>query len=185
MLNDVLKQSEDKMKKTLADFEQELKSLRTGRASAHMVDHIKVDYYGTLTPLNQLATISTPEPSLVVIQPWDVSGIAAIEKAILSSDLGITPSNDGKIIRLPVPPLTEERRRQMVKTVTTAAEQHRVAVRQIRQTQRDQVQKLQKDKKITEDDERRGLDKIQKLTDEYIKKIDETVKRKEQELMKV
>lgn len=185
MLQDALTQTEEKMTKTIADFETELKSLRTGRASAHLVDHIKVDYYGTLTPLNQLATISTPEPTLIVIQPWDASCIGAIEKAILSSDIGITPANDGKLVRLPVPPLTEERRKQMVKSVATMSEQHRIAIRHIRQASRDQVQKLQKDKQITEDDERSGLDRIQKLTDGYIKKIDELAKKKEQELMKV
>jgi ribosome recycling factor len=185
MLQDALQQTEEKMDKTIADFETELKSLRTGRASAHLVDHIKVDYYGTLTPLNQLSTISTPEPTLIVIQPWDASCIGAIEKAILSSDIGITPANDGKLVRLPVPPLTEERRKQMVKSVAAMSEQHRIAIRHIRQASRDQVQKMQKDKQITEDDERSGLDRIHKLTDGHIRKIDEIAKKKEQELMKV
>lgn len=185
MLQEVLKQTEEKMKKTLEDFDQELKTLRTGRASVHLVDHIKLDYYGTMTPLNQIATISTPEPSLIVIQPWDTSVINQIEKAIMSSDLGITPSNDGKIIRLPIPPLTEERRKQMVKNVTQMAEQHRIAIRHIRQTQRDQAQKLQKEKQITEDDEKRGLDKIQELTNSFTKKVDDTARKKEQELMKI
>jgi len=173
------------MKKTLSDYEQELRSVRTGRASVHLVDHIRVDYYGAITPLNQLATISTPEPTLIVIQPWDTSGIGAIEKAIQSSDLGITPSNDGKVIRLPVPPLTEERRKQLVKNVYQMAELHRVSIRQIRQASRDQVQKMEKDKEISEDESHKGQDKVQDLTNDYVKKIDETTKKKETELMKV
>jgi len=144
-----------------------------------------VDYYGAITPLNQLATISTPEPTLIVIQPWDTSGIGAIEKAIQSSDLGITPSNDGKVIRLPVPPLTEERRKQLVKNVYQMAELHRVSIRQIRQASRDQVQKMEKDKEISEDESHKGQDKVQDLTNDYVKKIDETTKKKETELMKV
>jgi len=185
MLQEVLKQTEEKMKKSIAEFELELKSLRTGRASAQMVDHIKVDYYGTLTPLNQLATISTPEPTLILIQPWDTSCISLIEKAVLSSDIGITPGNDGKVIRLPVPPLTEERRKQMVKSVSQMSELRRVSIRHIRQAARDQIQKLQKDKLIPEDEEKKGLDKVQRLTDEFSRKIDEISKRKEQELLKV
>jgi len=185
MVKDVLKQTESKMKKTLSDYEQELRSVRTGRASVHLVDHIRVDYYGAITPLNQLATISTPEPTLIVIQPWDTSGIGAIEKAIQSSDLGITPSNDGKVIRLPVPPLTEERRKQLVKNVYQMAELHRVSIRQIRQASRDQVQKMEKDKEISEDESHKGQDKVQDLTNDYVKKIDETTKKKETELMKV
>jgi len=185
MVKDVLKQTESKMKKTLSDYEQELRSVRTGRASVHLVDHIRVDYYGAITPLNQLATISTPEPTLIVIQPWDTSGIGAIEKAIQSSDLGITPSNDGKVIRLPVPPLTEERRKQLVKNVYQMAELHRVSIRQIRQASRDQVQKMEKDKEISEEESHKGQDKVQDLTNDYVKKIDETTKKKETELMKV
>ncbi|MBN2430187.1 MAG: ribosome recycling factor [Acidobacteria bacterium] len=185
MLEEVLKQTEEKMEMTLLDFEQELKSVRTGRASVHLVDPVRVDYYGTMTPLNQLATISTPDPTLIVIQPWDVSSIGAIEKAIQQSDLGITPSNDGKVIRLPVPPLTEERRKQLVKNVHQMSEQHRIAVRQNRQTARDQIQKLEKDKEISEDQSHKGQDRVQSLTDEYVKKIDELTKKKETELMKI
>jgi ribosome recycling factor len=185
MVQEKLKQTEEKMKKAIADFEQELKSIRTGRASAALLDNIRFDYYGTLTPLKSAATVSTPEPNLIVVQPWDTSQIPAIEKAILTSDLGITPSNDGRVVRLPVPPLTEERRKQMVKTVAQMAEQHRVAVRKIRQEGRDQVQKLEKDKKVSEDDAKKGLDKIQEFTDGYIRKIDEITKRKEAELMKI
>ncbi len=185
MIQDVLKQTEEKMKKTIQDFENELKSVRTGRASVHLVDPIRVDYYGTLTPLNQLATISTPEPTLIVIQPWDTSGIGAIEKAILNSDIGITPSNDGKVIRLPVPPLTEERRKQLVRNVSQMAEQHRIAIRQIRQASRDQIQKLEKDKQVSEDASHDGQDRIQTLTNDYTKIIDEMTKKKEAELMKV
>jgi ribosome recycling factor len=185
MLEDVLKETEEKMELTLLDYEQELKSVRTGRASVHLVDPVRVDYYGTMTPLNQLATISTPDPTLIVIQPWDVSSIGAIEKAIQQSDLGITPSNDGKVIRLPVPPLTEERRKQLVKNVHQMAEQHRIAIRQNRQAARDQIQKLEKDKEISEDQSRKGHDRVQSLTDEYVKKIDELTKKKETELMKI
>lgn len=185
MVQDVIKQTEDKMKKTVEDFEQELKSVRTGRASTGLVDNIRVDYYGTLTPLKQMATVSTPEPTVIMIQPWDVSAISIIEKAIMSSDIGITPSNDGKVIRLPVPPLTEERRKQLAKNVAQMAEQHRVAIRKIRQAGRDQLTKMEKDKTAPEDEVRRGNDKTQDLTNLFIKKIDDITKRKEEELMKV
>lgn len=185
MVDDVCKQTEEKMQKAVADYEQELKSVRTGRASAHLVDNIRFDYHGTSTTLKQVATVSTPEPNLIVIQPWDPSVIPAIEKAVMGSDIGITPANDGRVIRLPVPPLTEERRRHLVKTVSQMAEQHRVAIRKIRQLARDQVQKMEKDKKAPEDSAKKGLDKIQTSTDGFIKKIDDITKKKEADLMKV
>ncbi len=185
MVEDVLNIAKEKMEKILNNFKEELKSVRTGKASVHMLDGITVNYYGTQTPINQVATISTPDPTLIVIQPWDISVIPEIEKAILASDIGITPSNDGKIIRLPVPPLTEERRKQLVKNVHQMAEEKKISIRHVRHEARDKIQKMKKDKEISEDDEKRGLDKVQKLTDEYVKKIDELSKEKEKELLKV
>ena len=185
MVEEKLKQIREKMDKTIADYEQELKSIRTGRASAALLDNLRFDYYGTPTYLKSAATVTTPEPNLIVVQPWDTSQIGAIEKAIMTSDLGITPSNDGRVVRLPVPPLTEERRKQMVKSVAQMAEQHRIAVRKIRQEGRDGFQKLEKDKKISEDDSKKGLDKVQEYTDGYIRKVDEITKKKEAELMKI
>ncbi len=185
MMDDVLNQTKEKMEKAVKNFEDELKTIRTGKASVHMLDGIMVNYYGSPTPINQVATISTPDPTLIVIQPWDATVIPEIEKAILSSDIGITPSNDGKVVRLPVPPLTEERRKQLVKNVNQMTEEKRIAIRHIRHEAREKIQKMQKNKEISEDDEKRGLDKVQKLTDEYIKKVDEMAKEKEKELMKV
>ncbi len=184
-MEEVLNKAKEKMEKVVKNFETELKGIRTGKASVHMLDGIMVNYYGAPTPINQVATISTPDPTLIVIQPWDVNVIPEIEKAILSSDIGITPSNDGKVVRLPVPPLTEERRKQLVKNVHQITEEKRVSIRHIRHEAREKIQKMQKNKEISEDDEKRGLDKVQKLTDEYIKKIDEMAKAKEKELMKV
>ena len=160
-------------------------SIRTGRASLGILDHIRVDYYGTPTPLNQLANLHVPEPSLITIQPWDVSQIGPIEKAIRSSDLGLNPSNDGKLIRLPIPPLTEERRKELVKRLHDVAEDHRVAVRNIRRDGNEAVKKLLKDKKITEDEDKRAHDEIQKLTDGYMQKIDQAAKIKEKEILEI
>ena len=178
-------QARERMEKAVADFQHELATLRTGRASVNLLDHIRVDYYGTPTPLNQLANLHVPEAGLITVQPWDVSQIGAIEKTIRSSDLGINPANDGKVIRLPIPPLNEERRKEMVKRLHHMAEEHRVAVRNIRRDANDQVKKLTKDKKVAEDEERRALDEMQKTTDAYMAKIDASSRTKEKELMEI
>src|SRR5438270_1706023 len=154
-----------RMEKAVSDLQHEMASIRTGRATLSLLDHIRVDYYGTPTPLNQVANLHVPEPNMITIQPWDVSQIGMIEKSIRTSDLGLNPANDGKIIRLPIPPLTEERRKELVKKLHGAAEHHRVAVRNIRRDGNESVKKLAKDKKITEDEEKRALDEIQKMTD--------------------
>jgi ribosome recycling factor len=174
-----------RMEKALGDLQHEMASIRTGRASLGILDHIRVDYYGTPTPLNQLANLHVPEPSLITIQPWDVSQIGPIEKAIRSSDLGLNPANDGKVIRLPIPPLTEERRKELVKKLHAAAEHHRVSVRNIRRDGNEAVKKLLKDKKITEDEEKRAHEEIQKLTDGYMGKIDQASKSKEKEILEI
>ena len=174
-----------RMDKAVSDLQHEMASIRTGRASLGILDHIRVDYYGTATPLNQLANLHVPEPSLITIQPWDVSQIGPIEKAIRTSDLGLNPANDGKVIRLPIPPLTEERRKELVKRLHAGAEHHRVSVRNIRRDGNEAVKKLLKDKKITEDDEKRAHDEIQKLTDGYMQKIDQAAKTKEKEVLEI
>jgi ribosome recycling factor len=174
-----------RMEKALSDLQHEMAAIRTGRASVSLLDHIRVDYYGTPTPLNQLATLHVPEPSLITVQPWDVSQIGAIEKAIRASDLGLNPMNDGKVIRIPIPPLTEERRRELVKHLHAITEEHRVAVRNIRRDANEAVKKLLKDKVISEDEERRALDEIQKLTDTYMQKIEQASKVKEKEILEL
>ena len=174
-----------RMEKAVTDLQHEMASIRTGRASLGILDHIRVDYYGTPTPLNQIANLHVPEPSLITIQPWDVSQIGPIERAIRVSDLGLNPANDGKMIRLPIPPLTEERRKELVKKLHAAAEHHRVSVRNIRRDGNEAVKKLLKDKKITEDDEKRALDEIQRLTASYMDKIDQAAKTKEKDILEV
>ena len=174
-----------RMDKALGDLQHEMAAIRTGRASLSLLDHIRVDYYGTPTPLNQLANLHVPEPSLITIQPWDVSQIGPIEKAIRVSDLGLNPANDGKVIRLPIPPLTEERRKDLVKKLHGAAEHHRVSVRNIRRDGNEAVKKLLKDKKITEDEDKRAHDEIQKVTDGYMQKIDQAAKTKEKEILEI
>ncbi|MGA2117888.1 MAG: ribosome recycling factor [Bryobacteraceae bacterium] len=174
-----------RMEKALSDLQHDMASIRTGRASLGILDHIRVNYYGTPTPLNQIANLHVPEPSLITLQPWDVSQIGAIEKAIRASDLGLNPSNDGKLIRLPIPPLTEERRKDLVKKLHAGAEHHRVATRNIRRDGNEAVKKLMKDKKITEDDEKKALDEIQKTTDAFMQKIDQASKVKEKEILEI
>ena len=174
-----------RMDKAITDLQHEMASIRTGRAAISLLDNIRVDYYGTPTPLNQIGNLHVPEPSMITIQPWDVSQIGAIEKAIRVSDLGLNPSNDGKIVRLPIPPLTEERRKDLVKKLHAAAEHHRVSVRNIRRDANEAVKKLLKDKKVTEDDEKRAHDEIQKLTDSYMAKIDQASKTKEKEILEI
>ncbi len=184
-VRDVENHAKGRMDKALTDLQHEMANIRTGRASVSIFDNIKVDYYGTPTPLNQLANLHVPEPTLITIQPWDVSQIGTIEKAIRNSDLGLNPANDGKIIRVPIPPLTEERRKEIVKRLHHVAEDHRVALRNIRRDANEHVKKLLKDKAISEDDERRGLDEIQKMTDGYISKIDQAAKAKEKEILEI
>ncbi len=173
------------MEKVLSDLQHELASIRTGRASVGLLDSVRVDYYGTPTPLNQVATLHVPEPSLITAQPWDVSQIGAIEKAIRAADLGLNPNNDGRIIRIPVPPLTEERRREIVKRLHSVAEDHKVAARNVRRDANENIKKLLKDKVISEDDDRRAHDEVQKLTDGYISKVDQAAKAKEKEIMEL
>jgi ribosome recycling factor len=174
-----------RMEKALGDLQHEMAHIRTGRATLGILDHIRVDYYGTPTPLNQVANLHVPEPSLITIQPWDVSQIGPIEKAIRVSDLGLNPANDGKVIRLPIPPLTEERRKELVKKLHAVAEHHRVSVRNIRRDGNESVKKLLKDKKITEDEDKRAHDEIQKLTDGYMQRIDQASKVKEKEILEI
>jgi ribosome recycling factor len=174
-----------RMEKVLNDLQHGMATIRTGRASISLFDNVRVDYYGTPTPLNQLATLHVPEPSLITVQPWDVSQIGAIEKAIRSADLGLNPINDGKIIRVPIPPLTEERRKELVKHLHAITEEHRVAVRNIRRDANDGVKKLLKEKLIGEDDDRRAHDDIQKLTDTHTEKLDQAAKAKEKEILEL
>jgi ribosome recycling factor len=174
-----------RMEKALRDLMHDMAAIRTGRASIGILDHIRVDYYGTPTPLNQIANLHVPEPSLITIQPWDVSQIGPIEKAIRASDLGLNPANDGKMIRLPIPPLTEERRKELAKRLHHLAEDHRVAVRNIRRDGNEASKKLLKDKAIAEDDDKRAHDEIQKLTNTYMEKLDQAVRVKEKEIMEI
>ena len=183
MLDSIYKETSDSMKKSIENLDRELNRMRTGRASLSILDTILVDYYGTMTPLNQMATLAVPESRLITIQPWDVSIIKEIEKAILKSDLGLTPSNDGKIIRISIPPLTEERRKELAKVVHKMCEDHKVTVRNIRRDANDLLKSLKKDGEISEDDAFKGQDQIQKITDEHIKLIDECYKNKEKEIL--
>ncbi len=184
-IEEIKAKTKERMQKVVADLQHAMAGIRTGRASVSLLDGIKVDYYGTPTPLNQLATLHVPEPSMITCQPWDVSQIGAIEKAIRASDLGLNPSNDGKIIRIPIPPLTEERRKELVKHLHHVLEEHRIAVRNIRRDANEAIKKLFKAKEISEDDDRRAHDDIQKLTDEFIKKLEEAAKVKEKEILEI
>lgn len=185
MVKDVLKETEDKMKRTSELFRKELAGLRAGRATPALLERVLVDYYGTPTPVNQMANISVPEPRLLVIQPWDKGQVQNIERAILKSDLGLTPKTDAGIIRLVIPPLNEERRRELVKQVNKKAEEQRVALRNIRREANEFLKDLEKEGEITEDELHRGQDEVQKLTDRFISEIDGIVKAKEKEIMEV
>jgi ribosome recycling factor len=182
---DVIKESRPRMENVIEDVRRKLATVRTGRAAVSLLDSIMVEYYGTPTPLSQMASVHAPEPNMLTVQPWDQTQLGAIEKAIRSSDLGLNPTNDGKLIRIPIPPLTEERRKQLAKQVHEIAEDHRTAVRNLRREANDRLKKLLKDKAISEDAERDGLDEVQKLTNTYITRIDELAKSKEQELLHV
>ena len=183
MIEETLEETKDRMGKTITDLENELKRVRTGRASLSLLDGIRVDYYGTQTPLNQMASLSVPESRLIVIQPWDVSAIKEVEKAILKSDLGLTPSSDGKLIRIAIPPLTEERRKELVKVVSKMCEEHKVAARNIRRDANDLLKGFKKDGDISEDDAFKAQDSVQKITDDFISQIDEIYKAKEKEIL--
>lgn len=182
MIDDVLRDSEDRMKKSVDALDRELAGIRTGHAHVGLVDHVRVDYFGTSLPINQMATVSAPEARLLTIQPWDRNAMSAIEKAIQASDLGLTPSNDGQIIRLNIPPLTEQRRKEMVKLVHSRVEDARVAVRNVRRDGMEHLRKLVHDKEVSEDEQRKAQDQLQKLTDRYIGVIDEHGRKKEAEL---
>jgi ribosome recycling factor len=177
--------SKTRMEKVLSDLQHEMAGVRTGRASVSLLDNVRADYYGTPTPLNQLATLHVPEPTLITVQPWDVSQIGIIEKAVRAADLGLNPSNDGKLIRVPIPPLTEERRKDLVKKLHHIAEEHRVALRNIRRDGNESVKKLLKDKLVSEDEDRRAHDEIQKLTDAYMQRLDQAAKTKEKEILEI
>jgi len=183
MIESIYHDTSESMDKSIDSLKNEFKRVRTGRASPSLLDGIRVDYYGTMTPLNQMASLSAPESRLITIQPWDVSVIKDIEKAILKSDLGLTPSNDGKLIRISIPPLTEEGRKQLVKVIYKKSEEHRVAVRNIRRDSNDLLKGLKKDSEISEDDAFRAQDQVQKITDKYIKLIDDVCKEKEKEIL--
>ena len=185
MIRDTLDTAKKGMEKCVEDMKRNLATIRTGRASISILDHIQANYYGTPTPLNQMASLSTPEPALIVIQPWDPSTISVIEKAILASDLGLTPTNDGKVIRLPIPPLTQERRQQLAKSISQIGEQHRVAIRQARHEAKDRLKSFLKKKEISEDEERDGLKKVQEITDKYIEQIGELQENKENEILEI
>ena len=179
----LLKDLESRMSAAIDALGREFATVRTGRASAALLDALRVDYYGTPTPINQMASISTPDARTLVIQPWEASQLKAVEKAIIASDLGVTPMNDGKILRLTMPSPTEERRKQLAKTIHKMAEESRVAVRNVRREANDRLRAMAKDKKVSEDEERRGHDQIQKVTDRHVARVDELLKKKEQEIL--
>lgn len=185
MIKDMINETDGRMKKTIEHLTQDLATLRAGRANPAMVDRLMVSYYGQATPLNQLANITVPEPRLLVIQPWDKSSIPDIEKAVMKSDLGINPSNDGNVIRLAVPQLTEERRKEIVKIVKKRGEEAKVAIRNIRREQNDFMKAAEKDKVVSEDESKKGMEEVQKITDKYIKDIDSIMAAKEKDIMEV
>jgi ribosome recycling factor len=184
-LKDIQQQLKTRMEKAVDDFRASLASTRTGRASVHMLDQVKVPYYGSDMPLNQVAQVTAPDANLILIQPWDPSIIADIEKALRTSDLGFNPQNDGKVVRIPVPPMTEERRKEVVKHLNKTLEDHRTAVRNIRRDGNDLIKKSAKDKKISEDEEKRSLEEIQKLTDDEIRRMEEMCRNKEREVLQI
>jgi len=184
-MKEAIRDGEDKMKKTVEAQRKDFSTIRAGRANPSILDKIQIEYYGSVLPINQLANIAVPEPRLITIQPWDKTAIPAIEKAILKSDLGLNPSNDGNVIRIIIPQLTEERRKELVKLVKKKAEENRVAIRNIRRDTIDRIKAMEKGKLISEDDTKKGQDEIQKLTDKYIKELDNVLEIKEKEIMEV
>ncbi len=185
MIEDILLDAEDRMEKTIDALKRELSGIRTGRAAPGLIEHLDVEYYGTPTPLNQLAGISAPEARLLVVQPWDRGSLGIIEKAIRSSELGLNPTNDGQLIRIAIPPLTEERRKSLVRVVRSKVEEDRVALRNIRRDAVAHIKELMKEKEIGEDDERRGEQQIQELTDRFVAEADKIGKQKEDEVLEV
>ncbi len=185
MVKEVLKELEKRMKVSLEHFRKELSKLRTGRANINLFEDIKVEYYGTLTPINQLATLGVPDPTLVTIQPWDPSLLEAMDKAIRLADLGLNPINDGKTLKVPIPPLDEERRREMAKRIRKMLEEEKTALRNMRRESKEQIERLEEDKKITEDDKFNGLEQLQKIMDEYTKKIEDMAAAKEKEILEL
>lgn len=185
MVSELLNDGRDRMSKAVNQLKGELATLRAGRATPSLLDKVMVDYYGTPTPVNQLANITAPEPRLLVIQPWDKGALEAIEKAILKSELGLTPTNDGQIIRIAVPPLTEERRQELVKMVKKYGEEAKVAIRNVRRDINDAIKKLEKDGEVSKDEARRHQEDVQKTTDQFIKQVDEIIANKEKEIMEV
>jgi ribosome recycling factor len=182
---DVIKETRPRMDTVIDDVRRRLGTIRTGRAAVSLLDNVMVEYYGTPTPLSQMASVHVPEPQMLTVQPWDMTQLAVIEKAIRAADLGLNPSNDGKLVRVPIPALTEERRKQLAKQLHEVAEEHRTAVRNIRRDANERLKKMLKEKTISEDNERDGLDEVQKLTNNYIGKIDELTKTKEQEILSI
>ncbi len=182
---DAMAQAKLRMEKAIEDFRKELAGLRTGRANVALLDHIRVDYHGTPMPINQLATLSVPEPTMITISPWDPGVATPIDKAIRTSDLGLNPSSDGKVIRVPIPPLNEERRKELVKHLHKALENHRTAVRNIRRDIKEAIEKLEKEKKISEDDRKRSIDELEKLTHQETKKLEELSAAKEKEILEI
>ncbi|KTD61966.1 ribosome recycling factor [Legionella shakespearei] len=185
MINEIKQDSETRMKKTIESLKVDMTKVRTGRANAGLLDHVQVDYYGTLTPLSQVATVTTSDARTIMVTPWEKSMVAAVEKAILNSDLGLNPSTAGSAIRVPMPPLTEERRKELIKVVRNEGEQSKVSIRNIRRDANNQLKDLVKDKSISEDDERRAADVVQKLTDKYIAEVDVVLAAKEKDLMEI
>lgn len=185
MLDDIFAEAKERMGKAITALKSDLNSVRAGRANPSLLDRLTVEYYGAMTPIKQMANISAPEPRLLVIQPWDKSVIGEVEKAILKSDLGLTPNNDGNLIRLAIPQLTEERRAELVRVVRKKAEEGRVAIRNIRREANDMVKELGREGEVSEDDERWGLEEVQKLTNQFIKQVDEALTAKEAEIMEV
>jgi ribosome recycling factor len=182
---DALAQAKTRMEKAVEDFRKELSSVRTGRANVAILDHVRVDYHGTPMPLNQLGTLNVPDPAMIVISPWDPGAVPLIDKAIRTSDLGLNPTNDGKVVRVPIPPLTEDRRKEMVKHLHKVLENHRTAVRNIRRDLKEAVEKLEKEKKISEDEKKRSLDELEKLTHSETKKIEDLSAAKEKEVLEL
>ena len=183
MIEDIYQETRENMGKSVDDLKREFKKVRTGRASLSILDGIRVNYYGTPTPLNQMATLAVPESRLITIQPWDVSGIKEIEKAILKSDLGLTPSSDGKIVRIAIPPLTEERRKELVRVINKMSEEHKVAVRNIRRDANEMLKDLKKEGDISEDEAFKAQDQVQKITDDHINLVEQVTKEKEKEIL--
>jgi ribosome recycling factor len=182
---DALAQAKIRMEKAVEDFRKELAGVRTGRANVSLLDHVRVDYHGTSMPINQLGTLSVPDATMIMISPWDPTAVPMIDKAIRTTDLGLNPTNDGKVVRVPIPPLTEDRRKDLVKHIHKVLENHRTAVRNIRRDIKEAVEKLEKDKKISEDDRKRSLDELEKLTHSETKKIEDLSALKEKEVMEI